>query len=362
MKPVLAEPSPFETETDTLLVEEVAPTPVAPRPKAHISILDGLRGIAALSVCLFHFTTGALSTFRHPVMQFVGHRGYLGVEMFFVISGFIIPFALARSNYSLSSFGKFMVRRFVRIGPPAYLAMGVLMGACFLVDYFHLSPAPFSKPISWPMLLHNVLFTIPFTSYSWINGIFWTLSIEFEFYLVLGLLFPLVRKYPWGILALGLALSASNYIPGMPEQTLFHYNVLFTFGMATWLMFDKLISRTYFFALLALFSVIGVFQVTPAPVLTGVATALAISYLRFSNPVATFFGNISYSLYLLHVIVGCSIELILIRLIPVVNLATVVLSLLICISGAVGVAYLFYRYIETPFTRLSGQLFRARRA
>jgi peptidoglycan/LPS O-acetylase OafA/YrhL len=362
MKPVLAEPSPFEPEADTIPAVTAVPPPAAPRPKAHITILDGLRGIAALSVCLYHFTGGAMSTFRHPVMQFVGHRGYLGVEMFFVISGFIIPFALARSNYSLGHFGKFMVRRFVRIGPPAYLAMGILAGTCFLVDYFHLSPEPFSKPITWPMLVHNLLFTIPFTSYPWINGIFWTLSIEFEFYLVLGLVFPLVRKYWWGILALGLALSASNYIPGMPEPTLFHYNVLFTFGMAAWLMFDKLISRPYFFALLGLFSVIGVFQIPAPHVLAGLATALAIVYVRFSNPVATFFGNISYSLYLLHVIVGATVELLLIRLIPVVNLATVVLSLLICIGSAVGISYLFYRYVETPFMRLSGQLFRAKRA
>ncbi|MBO2007465.1 acyltransferase family protein [Hymenobacter negativus] len=362
MKPVLSEPSPFETEKDASPVGEATAVPAAPRAKAHITILDGLRGIAALSVCLFHYTTGALSTFRHPIMQFVGHRGYLGVEIFFVISGFIIPFALARSNYSLKKFGQFMVRRFVRIGPPAYLTMVIFAGVCFLVDYFHLTASPFSKPITVPMLVHNLLFTIPFTTYQWINGIFWTLSIEFEFYLVLGLLFPLLRKYSWGIMALGLALSASYYIPGMPEQTLFHYNVLFTFGMATWLMFDKLISRNYFFAVLALFSVIGVFQVTSAPVLAGVATALAIIYLRFSNPVATFFGNISYSLYLLHIIVGATMELLLIRLIPVVNLATVVLALIVCIGTAVGISYLFYRYVETPCMRLSGQLFRAKRA
>ena len=55
----------------------------------HLPTLDAMRGIASLSVCWFHFAD-AQFTERFPVYQAAGRYGYLGVQIFFVISGFII--------------------------------------------------------------------------------------------------------------------------------------------------------------------------------------------------------------------------------------------------------------------------------
>ena len=65
-----------------------------------ITNLDLLRGLAALAVCIFHFDhDGALGV---PSVSRVLSYGYLGVQMFFVISGFIIPYSMLRSGYRLS--------------------------------------------------------------------------------------------------------------------------------------------------------------------------------------------------------------------------------------------------------------------
>ena len=338
----------------------ITPGPIVNKPKSHLAILDLLRGIASLGVCVFHYTNGAFTTFNNPVAYFIGHRGALGVEIFFVISGFIIPYALLRSNYQLKDFKKFMIKGFVRIAPPAYIAMIIFIVVCFMIEYFQVVSYPYAIPISWPILLHNLLFSIPFTEYKWINGIFWTLGIEFQFYLLLSLTFPLLRDYKYGILVVGLLLSATNYIPKIPEPTLFHYSTLFTIGIATWLLFEKRISITYFAILLVIFAAIGIKQVTAPPIIMGLITAFCILRVKFSNPITTFLGNISYSLYLLHIIVGCAIELFLIKLIPVVNLTTVLLCVAICLISAIITAYLFHRYIETPFMKLSSRLFRAK--
>jgi peptidoglycan/LPS O-acetylase OafA/YrhL len=329
------------------------------KPKSHLFILDLLRGVAALGVCLFHYTTGALPTFKNPITQFLGHRGYLGVDIFFVISGFIIPYALSKSNYTLKGFTQFILRRFIRIAPPAYLTMAVYISLLSLLAYFHLAGPP--TPLTGPLLLHNLLFTIPFTNYQWINGIFWTLGIEFQFYIILGLTFPFIRDNKFGLLIIGLLLSFTNYIPGVPEPTLFHHSTLFTIGLATWLFFDKRISPVYFSVLLLLFGAIGISQVTAPPIIIGIATALCILYIRFNNPISEFLGKISYSLYLLHIIIGFTVETLLTKVIPTINLATVLFVLTICVASSIAFSYLFYQYIEKPFMSMSSQLFKTKR-
>src|SRR6266480_694785 len=96
-----------------------------------IETVDGLRGIAAIAVAWFHITNGAKWFLDGGVLEYSGRYGWLGVQVFFVISGFIIPYSLHRSHYSMSQFGRFMLRRVVRLDPP-YLVTVVLIIA---LDY-----------------------------------------------------------------------------------------------------------------------------------------------------------------------------------------------------------------------------------
>src|SRR5215470_10500221 len=86
-----------------------------------------LRGIAAFSVAWFHFTCGNPAFLAAGSLLWLsGFRGYLGVHLFFVISGFVIPYSLSRRKYSFPRDAfSFFVRRLVRL-EPAYLCSIVL--------------------------------------------------------------------------------------------------------------------------------------------------------------------------------------------------------------------------------------------
>lgn len=81
-----------------------------------------LRGVAAFSVMWFHLTNGNSQFLPSGgLLKLSGAYGYLGVQLFFVISGFIIPYSLSIRNYQVKTDGLgFLVRRIVRI-EPAYL-------------------------------------------------------------------------------------------------------------------------------------------------------------------------------------------------------------------------------------------------
>lgn len=95
-------------------------------------LIQGLRGLASLAVAWYHLTEGLGSALKQW-----GSIGAHGVEVFFVISGFVIPFSiwkLKRSN-SLTGFPKFMARRLLRIEPP-YL-VSLIMVVILLEVYHH---------------------------------------------------------------------------------------------------------------------------------------------------------------------------------------------------------------------------------
>ena len=105
--------------TATTVAPSAAGSTFARPGRDHVPGLDGLRGVAVIAVMLFHhfhFSDGG----RHA-----WSGGFLGVDIFFVISGFVIPLSLHGRSYTLRQFPAFMVRRLVRLEPP-YIASIVL--------------------------------------------------------------------------------------------------------------------------------------------------------------------------------------------------------------------------------------------
>lgn len=97
-------------------------TTTAAAVKPRYEILDGLRGVAAVMVICYHFFEGFATT---PVDQRFNH-GYLAVDFFFVLSGFVIGYAYDERWRSGMTAGRFMLRRVVRLHP--MVVMGVLLG------------------------------------------------------------------------------------------------------------------------------------------------------------------------------------------------------------------------------------------
>ena len=94
--------------------------------KPHYALLDGLRGVAALLVVWYHVFEGYQFAGGKPVIDFANH-GYLAVDFFFILSGFVIGYAYDSRWKSGLTLGSFFKRRLIRLHP--MVIMGVIIGA-----------------------------------------------------------------------------------------------------------------------------------------------------------------------------------------------------------------------------------------
>ena len=178
--------------------------------KSHYKILDGLRGVAAITVVLFHILE--IFSGGDHTKQIINH-GYLAVDFFFVLSGFVVGHAYD-DRWSKMTIGGFFKRRLIRLHP--MIVAGMIIGAiCF---YFGASPILFPNinqiPI-WKLLLVMVIgFTlIPVPTSldirGWgemhpLNGPAWTLFFEYIGNLLYALVLRKLSAHeaflpPWGL-------------------------------------------------------------------------------------------------------------------------------------------------------------------
>jgi peptidoglycan/LPS O-acetylase OafA/YrhL len=184
------------------------PTTTLPS-KPHYPILDGLRGVAALLVVAFHLFEAHATSHLNQVIN----HGYLAVDFFFLLSGFVIGYAYD-DRWSQLTLGNFFTRRLVRLQP--MVVMGTLIGAaCF---YFQASPLypPISTTSGWLLLLMTVLGSLmvpvppALDVRGWnetypLNGPAWSLFYEY----IVNILYALVvRKFPNWALGILVFLAA----------------------------------------------------------------------------------------------------------------------------------------------------------
>src|SRR4051812_47773396 len=86
-----------------------------------------MRGLASFAVCWYHVTHGNAAFLSPGVLKSSGSYGWLGVEVFFVISGFVIPYALQGSKYRIRDCGTFLLKRVVRLDPPYFATICVIL-------------------------------------------------------------------------------------------------------------------------------------------------------------------------------------------------------------------------------------------
>lgn len=166
--------------------------------------IDALRGVAALGVVLYHAvlqTPNAVPNnfFRWPVklLQFGTSFGYIGVFLFFVISGFCIHLQWAKRRAAGKppdiKFGSFWRRRIRRLYPPYLIAFALFLLMAALSTGINVTHFFVYDVVMHLLMLHNL---DPQTCYS-INGVFWTLAIEEQLYLAYFLLLFLRTRLGW---------------------------------------------------------------------------------------------------------------------------------------------------------------------
>ncbi len=175
-----------------------------PQIQDRLQSIDALRGVAALGVVLYHAvmqTSSAVpgNLFRWPVrlIQFLSSFGYIGVFLFFVISGFCIHLKWAKarahgSAYRLN-FGEFWKRRLRRLYPPYLFALAIFFLMAALSTGIDVTHFFVYDVVMHLLMLHNL---DPHTCYS-INGVFWTLAVEEQLYLAYFLLLFLRARWGW---------------------------------------------------------------------------------------------------------------------------------------------------------------------
>ena len=94
--------------------------------KPHYALLDGLRGVAALLVVWYHIFEGFQFAGNKPVIDFINH-GYLAVDFFFILSGFVVGYAYDNRWGKTLTLGGFFRRRLIRLQP--MVCMGAVIGA-----------------------------------------------------------------------------------------------------------------------------------------------------------------------------------------------------------------------------------------
>lgn len=326
--------------------------------KEHIKILDFLRGIAALAVVLFHFGSSVLYTVRDNYFSPILEYGTYGVQVFFVISGFVIPFSMYNSNYKITHYFKSLTKRIVRINPPYYVA--ILLSFVLYYSAILIVNRPI-EGMNWPgtsflAILGNLTFTSTFLKTGWYNPVFWTLALEFQFYILIGLLLPLIVRLNKIIVVILITLLLTLNFFGIP----FFFSVasFFVFGIILFLNKEKIFNRNLILLLSIITAVCCYLQNELAPFLFGIGTFLVVlSGINISFKATTFLGRISYSLYITHWAIGLMFEIVLKRILPIHQYEMgKILMILIYTAIAIAFATLFYNYVEKPFIRYSKKI------
>lgn len=304
------------------------------------------------------------------LLQQSGAIGWAGVHMFFVLSGFIVPYAMHRAGFTFPrDCPFFLARRLVRLDPPYFVAS---FFAALIAYLAAMSPAYKGPPadITWERSLAHI---------GYLNGILgmrfydvpcWTLGIEFQFYVLAAFLFPcfIVRSQPIRLMFHTCVLFATylacsrGFVAKADDDTtcwILSWAPFFVLGIASFQRFVGISANREYWCVVIGASIVGFLTGRIAGVWAGVITAVLLTYASFpSHPLIASMAALSYSLYLTHSPIGERTIRLILRLghSPVV----VPVALVGAIGASFGAAYLLYRYTEVPalrwasYIRLSG--------
>jgi len=194
--------------TSPLVVAERAAQELVSAPAGlvrHVRGLDGLRALAAMAVIGYHLQFLVRSA--HTPLAAVGSVGWVGVDLFFAISGFILflPFARAYVEGTTVATRPFYVRRARRILPGYWFNLAVLV---VLV-----APGWLASAKGWLTIVADATFTAGYVGATSVNSVYWSLYCEVAFYLALPLLARAFvgRRWRWGlpaVIAMAVAFRA----------------------------------------------------------------------------------------------------------------------------------------------------------
>ncbi|GAA2881567.1 acyltransferase [Actinoplanes cyaneus] len=342
------------------------PAPVAPPrrgPGDRVAVLDGLRLCAALSVAVFHFTAINADRLWAGHLPFTrltqaSSYGWLGVELFFMISGFVI---------SMSAWGRtvggFARSRLVRLFPAYWPAVLLTAAVVTLWPSLH-RPVTAQQVVVSLTMLNEPLGVVP------VDLSYWTLWAEARFYLLFAIvvwLGPTRRRVLWFGYAWLIAsvVAVKSELPVLVTVLQPPYAPYFVAGIGFFLI-HRFGSDLRHWGLVALSWGLGMYSLgarvaqtsrtehrqlslsVAMLIVTALFLMLTVVALRWTDRVRwrplTTAGLLTYPFYLLHQHIGGTMIQHLHRLPPIVAVAAVIAIMLV-------VAWMLHRWIERPLAR-----------
>lgn len=310
-----------------------------------IEIITELRGFAAACVFLFHLVCVSNGYISGEYLRAVFQYGKYGVQFFFVISGFVIPYSMLRADYRVSDFFRFFQKRIVRIEPP-YLVILALTVLFLYVRSIADPGRPAGQMPSWQQVMLHIGYLIPFSRYGWLSIVFWTLAIEFQFYLLFSLAYPVFvsgRWLRWGIYAL---LTATCFL-SRDAGLFFYWSPIFLMGIHTALLKLKRIGIVEYWLTIAILFGVIVYRLGWPTSLFALSAILVIYFQPdIKSRLLHFLGNISYSLYLSHTLIAFFIINLGIRFTK--HGYQKIFFVTLAVAATLFFSYLLYRFVEKP--------------
>ncbi|SIT96199.1 Peptidoglycan/LPS O-acetylase OafA/YrhL, contains acyltransferase and SGNH-hydrolase domains [Epilithonimonas bovis DSM 19482] len=277
-----------------------------------IKELDVFRGFAALAVVLYHYTTmynkmcNVSSSWELPY-------GWLGVPVFFILSGFVIYLTVDKSKSAID----FLKKRFIRLYPTYWLCL--LITLC--IEYFS---GMFLADLTWKDILMNFTMFQQFFNLRHVDGAYWSLLPELLFYGLMAFLMKIkkVRSY-YLYNAILLIIGIIHLVFPLPiigKILSIHYILLFMIGIAFYRIYNKMNTKwdyvfiifNYIVGTKLYFNAQEHHSISNVFSYFSLALIICLYYLFVKGcfsflakfRVLIFFGNISYALYLIHQNIG----------------------------------------------------------
>ena len=349
--------------------------PATPPSASRLAFADGLRGLAAFWVVLYHASEGGHLTqlkaaLPQAVADLVFNFGHLGVPVFFVLSGFVMAFTVQSETVDRAFAFRFVLRRLVRLTPPYWTSIALVVGLLAVkARALHTGAAQPDAGV----VLANATYLQGLLDLPPLNYVYWTLGVEVQFYLAFALLMLLAdalgprlgrqraRVLVFGTTSIVALLWPMGLVshPGWPGGFApfwfsFAAGVLVCWG---WQRGGAVaLGALVLSVAIAISAFIGASSFAWTAALTAAALLAAGRFGRMQTWLGwgwlQFLGAISYSLYLLHnPLTGAGFNLVRRALPP--TIATELVGLAASVAICIAVSYAAYRLVEVPSQRWS---------
>ena len=364
---------------------KVTDMPTAGSPAARYSFLDGLRGLAALSIAAFHI-------YRYEPMprpsreclpeliQYWTVYSWVVLPFMLVISGFVIPLSFRDGRGTVRSVANFFVRRLVRLSPPYFLTVLIVLLLHWIAVWTGWFQSPIDEPPAVGRVASHFFYAQDLLGFANLSAGMWTVCIEVQFYALFGVVLLVARwlrpivtdgqaaadpRVMVGLFAPLAVMSVFDWCvrPELDPYVIYFVNHFFL-GMVTWWALDGRIPRCWYWVTVGVWTG-RLLCVWKPEIMCALIASLAIftagrnghlnDWLNFRW--LQYLGKISYSLYLIHYGASHVVTAIGWRLLggsPTPQQAAV--CLVAGLAASIVAAHVLYVFVEVPSTNWAARL------